>query len=268
MTEQVNENIESEVIDTEQDIHVESDEQSTQDEIVEQGASDEHNDTVDADNAESEEDSQEDDEPKGVSKRIGKLTAKYKTVQEENEKLRKQLEGKSTVGDSDRPNKDDFASQEDYEDALIDYRAEKRAAQKYQVAEAQSFVKKAEIVKEIGAEKYEDYNDVVLNSKHDIFYNKEFVNAIIDSDSAADVAYHLAKNPTEADRLMLMPRHRALAELGKLEARLSTSQKRKSKAPEPLGSLKTSSSPGKQTKKPDDMNLEEYKAWRSSRKKR
>ena len=82
--------------------------------------------------------------------------------------------------------------------------------------------------------------------------------AILESDAAHDIAYHLGKNPDVALRLSKMNPVQAARELGKLEARLSE-PKPVTKAPDPYKPARGASAPAPRI---DDMTPDEFDAWR------
>ena len=89
---------------------------------------------------------------------------------------------------------------------------------------------------ERGADKYDDFNDVV----GDLQPNNPLIQAIMDAENGEDIAYHLGKNPKEAKRIAELSPVSQVREIGKLEAKLlSTPEKPKapSKAPAPITPL-------------------------------
>ena len=84
--------------------------------------------------------------------------------------------------------------------------------------------------------KYDDFTEVV----GDLQPNSPFVAAIMEADNGEDIAYHLGKNPKEAERIAKLPPLSQIREIGKLEAKLAaTPEKPKapSKAPAPIAPL-------------------------------
>lgn len=89
---------------------------------------------------------------------------------------------------------------------------------------------------ERGADKYDDFNDIV----GDLQPNNPLIQAIMDAENGEDIAYHLGKNPKEAKRIAELSPVSQVREIGKLEAKLlSTPEKPKtpSKAPAPITPL-------------------------------
>lgn len=81
-----------------------------------------------------------------------------------------------------------------------------------------------------------DWDDV-FEEAGDMQVPPDTAQFVLESEVGPKIAYHLAKNPSEMDRLLALSPTRRLAELGKLEDRLAT------KAPAPA--KKTSAAPPK-----------------------
>jgi hypothetical protein len=108
-----------------------------------------------------------------------------------------------------------------------------------------------------------DY-DKVVGQAAGIQVSNAVSQAIIESDLAPDLEYHLAANPAKLHALNTMRPEQVAREIGRLEAVLaSTPQARTStQAPPPPTALKGGSAgPPKQ---PQSMNMDEYVAWRKS----
>lgn len=132
------------------------------------------------------------------------------------------------------PPADQFESVEAYAQAL----AEKRAAELVQQREVQQ--QQAQVLEshrdreESAREKYDDYEDVVYNPKLPI--TPIMAQTIQASDMGPDVAYYLGTNPKEAERIARMPAIAQAKEIGKIEAKLTSSPpvKRTTSAPTPI----------------------------------
>lgn len=93
---------------------------------------------------------------------------------------------------------------------------------------------------------------------------------ILASDNGPELMYELAKNPEEYARICKLPAVQAARELGKFEARISSSQDTKketkqltkTKAPPPIKPVGSKAS--SVTKSPDDMDFQEFKRWREA----
>jgi len=85
-------------------------------------------------------------------------------------------------------------------------------------------------------DKYDDFSTVV----GDLQPNTPFVAAVMHAENGADVAYHLGKNPKEAERIARLQPLLQVFEIGKLAAKLSAEPakpKAPSKAPAPITPL-------------------------------
>lgn len=82
--------------------------------------------------------------------------------------------------------------------------------------------------------------------------------AILDSEAAHDLAYHLGKNPALARTLSAMNPVQQARELGRLEASLAA-PKPQSRAPDPITPVKATATASKD---PSRMTADEYDAWR------
>lgn len=166
-----------------------------------------------------------------------------------------------------RPTREQFDFDEDkYVEAVADWKYEQREAQVAQKARQQAQqqtvqtfqqefeTRKANIRKE-GAEKYPDFNETIDSVPGEIF-NEEtaFIISMV-TEQPPDVAYHLAKNPTEAERIAKLPPLVKAYELGKLQSSISNRQPRTPKAPPPINPVG-----GKEPArvKEDDLPIQEW----------
>lgn len=226
----------------------------------------------DGDEGEGEEDNAETDEekaakaakkgeplPKGVQRRIDRLTRRTREAEEELRELRRGNQGgsdekpdksaKEPEGDK-KPVLTDFDTYEDWIEALTDYKADKRIeaaeANRESKASDRSFATKlAE-----GRKAFADWDEVVTD---DVRLSGHMVDAIKETDNPAALIYYFGDNPEEADRILaLSPRRQAL-EIGKLEDKVATPKadadktpaKKTSSAPDPIEPVRKS---GKVTK--------------------
>jgi len=122
---------------------------------------------------------------------------------------------------------EDFDSYEAYIDALTDFkldlrdktRAEgeervHRAAQEKQVFD--TWTARLDVARGL----HEDFDEVVDN---DTPLSDGMVAAIIDSEHGAEIAYHLGKNPAEAERIAKLSPNAAVRAIGRLETTFDTS---------------------------------------------
>lgn len=114
--------------------------------------------------------------------------------------------------------------------------------------------RRTETLKQGGA-KYPDF-DAVVGALPAAVMNPEMAIAVLECDSAADVAYHLGKNPAEAERISKLPPIRKAIELGKLEAAIAAAAKPKPTGapppPNPVGGKEPA------TTDPDKLPMEEW----------
>ncbi len=175
--------------------------------------------------------------------------------------------------DPEAPRRDQFDSYEDYirADARHEARKEAReAARKEHEAlkkssddervngEREKVLKAWNSQIEKARDDVEDFDEVTSESEAPI--TQAMSEAILESDSGALIAYHLAKNPAEAERISKLPRSRQAVEIVKLEEKLAQPARRTTKAPDPItpvgGKVEVSKDPAK-------MSQAEYNAWRN-----
>lgn len=211
----------------------------------------------------------------GFQRRIAKMTAKNKELEAELERLKRESSRDDTEKvekkpEEGKPKSDDYESYEDYLDALADWKAEQKFEAKfkeYTQKQNQEKIqnehhqkienynqKQAEF-----AETHDDYFDVI-ESVDDVPVSPALMQAIVDN--GPELAYELAKNRDEMERINSLPPSQLWMELGMIKARLTKPQKEKktTKAPTPIAPVKSKG--GKVQKDPEDMTQKEYEAWR------
>jgi len=202
-------------------------------------------------------------------------------------------EGQTTTEEPPKP--EDFQDMDDYLVAKATYAAkkelrqelaEKEAEQARKAQESEDARRKEETVKQdqdrnakywerlnTDKTKYSDFDEVVFGPDSPFNgpdVNKNLVDAIIDSEVPADLAYHFNSNPEEVARLSSLNPVQLGREIALIEARFikpagstqekqAAAPKRQSSAPEPLNPVKPS---GGVKKRPEEMNTEEYREWR------
>ena len=108
---------------------------------------------------------------------------------------------------------------------------------------------------------FSDYDEVVTKSKAHV--EPHVANAVLESELGPKLFHYLAKNPSELEQLNDMTERGALKQIAKLEVMLEQKKApevRTSKAPEPIKPV--TSVRGVVAKNPQDMNIDEYTAWR------
>jgi hypothetical protein len=159
---------------------------------------------------------------------------------------------------NDRPQRDKFASDEDWVEAVTDWKLEKRdreSMQQQQQKQARSVADKTETfyaeAQKIAGFDREAFDDLPLTPA--------IANALIDSDVPAKLMHYMATNPDEVERIAGLSPARQAAEIGKLETKLASAPKA-SNAPPPIKPIGAKGSAGNSD--PSRMTMEEYNAMR------
>lgn len=177
------------------------------------------------------------------------------------------------VAENGEPKRENFDSYEAFIEARAEWRADRKVEEKLaknreqeaqtRTAEEQRKIEQQfrERAKET-AKKFEDFDEVMESS--DAPMTKAMAEAILHSDVGAEVAYHLAKNPGEAERIAALPAARQAAEIGRLEAKLSAPAvptPKPSKAPAPIKPVGGKEVAGDDM--PDPANTKAWIDWRN-----
>ena len=223
--------------------------------------------------------------PKGVQKRIDKLTKDATTAKEKAAYLQGQLDAKEKPQEqAAAPAEEEVApKEEDFEDygefvraeARFEARQEVRAelkADKDKTAKAASEEQRNKTVGEhqdrmnSARGRYGDFDDVVLNPE--LAITQDMVNIMVESEHGPDVFYHLGKNPDEALRIAQLSPMAAARELGKIEASIKPPQKRQPKrisnAPDPVHTKGGGGDGGSLDLYDGNMSTEEWIAQREA----
>jgi len=190
--------------------------------------------------------------PRGLLKKIGKLTRqKYELLERNNELSSKydaleqrlaKLEGGGSRQEETKPNPkpkvEDFATYEEFSEALIDWKADQKIAAAVKAnSERESKQADEEERREIidaynervkeAQTKYDDYDEALeaastKGARVDTFQAVQM--AIYELDNGPDVAYYLAKHADERNGLLTSSPMRAVAQLGRIAAALAESE--------------------------------------------
>lgn len=148
------------------------------------------------------------------------------------------------------PKIEDFQTLEAFLEARDDYRDKAKSAKAAPSKDQPDprYIKyvteKRDDVMSIGSEKYDDFEEVVLSDKNITSSLRDAVFVLDDPEIEAEVFYYFGKNPKELARISKLSSGRQIAEVGKLEAKLSsepTPTKRLSAAPAPIAPVGGSS---------------------------
>lgn len=130
---------------------------------------------------------------------------------------------------TERPQRTKFGSDEEFEDAIGEWRAEKIIAKREQEQrDARQKASEAEIVETWqqrvtrAIEEIPDYADTIRKSE--VILPGHIHRAILESESGPELAYYFAKHPAEAKRYSDMTPTAALRGIGKLEDKLTAEE--------------------------------------------
>lgn len=217
----------------------------------------------------------EDKKSKGVQKRIDELTANWRNEQREKEWMRQQLESLqkqvqpqqpavATKTAEGRPSIDQFEDVNDFVEAVSDWKLrqyestrEASSAQEREQREQQALISKVNQSIDKARQKYADFDDVVTNNSG-VAMSTATAIALTDMAGGMDVAYHLGRNPAEAQRIANLPQSLQFVEIGKIEAALTANTRKTTTAPPPVGSQLAGSAGGGEPK-----DIKEWMAWRN-----
>lgn len=161
-----------------------------------------------------------------------------------------------------KPQPHQYASTEEYVDALTDWKFSQReqtAQRQQQKAQQSSVAEKTEKLF-ADAEALGDFDRDEFTSSVQI--TPVMAEAILDSDLGAKIVVHLNANPKDASRIAELSPARQAAEIGKLESRLAAPTPKKSGAPKPIAPLNGTSPkpPGLQ----DSLSADEWARIRNA----
>jgi hypothetical protein len=248
--------------------------ETDQESATDENAVESQNDATDLENEDSEEGTEEREQPRksGFERRVEKLNKRLSDREREIEYWKQQALGASSPKQpeqtqaSDKPKFEDYNDLEAYTEAVTDWKLEHKLAQRDQNTKQRSAIdtyqgRVTEFVKQTP-----DFQEVLADAD-DVQLAPEVMHAIVDSEVGPQIAYYLAKNVSEVDRINKLPQGKRLIEFGKLEAKLSAPAQAKaqpkvvSKAPAPINTV--SGTKAIVQKSPEDMSQGEYNAWRS-----
>jgi len=150
----------------------------------------------------------------------------------------------STIDVNTQLNPEHYSTNEDYIDALATQKAEKIAQEREIQQESQKVYDAYADKTELAREKYPDFESVVGSS--DFKVTDVMIDAIITSENGPDIAYHLAKNSSEAEKISKLSPLLQIKEIGKLEVKLASSPpvKKVTNAPDPISPINSGNTKG------------------------
>lgn len=170
-----------------------------------------------------------------VAKRVAKAERKIRREQEQATQAPPEVPGYLT---GEPPKPEDFKDALSYAEALADFKAEEklaqREAQQQRNAAESTYADRAEAARD----KYDDFDEVVQRHPNDggPAISTAMAEVIKASEMGPELAYHLGKNPDESKRIWALPPYLQAMELGRLEAKLVANPpvKKTSSAPDPI----------------------------------
>lgn len=225
-------------------------------------------------------------EPEWFTKRIGEITAKYRSEErermqlaQERDLLRQELQQFKTQAPKEEPTKtlEDFGyDDKKYQEYLFD-RAEKRAveAAKRVRIEEQTQAQKERTVRKFKEREAEfekanpDYRDLAYSAP----INDRVAELVMELETGPEIAHYLGKNKSVALALNDLPPHVAAIELGRIDAKLAHERAEKARALEAAKAAKAvSQAPppapkldggnAQVDKDPSQMSDAEFAKWR------
>jgi hypothetical protein len=141
-------------------------------------------------------------------------------LQERNSQLEAQVKSVAPVPQDVRPDRNKYTAeqQEKYEDDLLAWN--RRQAQREFREEAAETARQQRLAEmaERARERYSDFDEVISRqARVGGIIPPHVTAAVYESEAGAQLAYHLAKNPKEAERIFGLSPAKALLELGRLE---------------------------------------------------
>jgi hypothetical protein len=171
-----------------------------------------------------------------------------------------------------RPTRETFDSPEAYDEALEKWSADRATAAALETAKAdqakaeqtrQAATLEASFQERVDAfeEDHPDYEEVVM--KPDLFTNPVMGQAIKEADDGPEIAYYLAQNRAEHDRISKLSPLKVVYEIGKISTKLATPVAPPPKpVPKPISPIRARNTAGE--KDPAEMSMAEYTAWRAA----
>jgi hypothetical protein len=221
-----------------------------------------------------------------LEKRFSELTKQRKEAEAKIKELESQLAAKESFREpnkepeaSRKPTPDAYKDAFEYAEALADWSAQQALAKRDQEIKQKEVEAKRETVIKTWQQKLEttiaelpDYEDMVASST--VTVNDTVRDAIIESDVGPRILYELASDDDLAEKLNTMTTAGALKLIGKLEAKFEKTEEpakaekktvaAKSKAPEPIRPLRSTSGVADVGMDGNDMSYQQWKAARQA----
>lgn len=175
---------------------------------------------------------------RGFERRIQKFNQKLSAKDAEIEYWRTQAmsaaKPQAPVEPQGKPRFEDYNDVESFTDALTDWKISQGLTQvrvqTEQVARAQTYNQRVAEFKQSTPDFDTVMSDFVAEYGDDVI--PEIVSVAMESEVGPQLAYYLARNTDEVDRIASLPAHRRLLELGKLEDRVAAQGRKPAAKPE------------------------------------
>lgn len=208
--------------------------------------------------------------PKGVQRRIDRLTREKYELRGRLEALerqvmpRQQAQPQPAQNMANKPQRFEYASDEDYIEAVAEHKLQQAQRQQQELHQRanqeraraqmqQEFARKAMEA----AKAYPDFIEAIEEAEVQVAQHVEL--AIHASDKGADIAYFFAKNPDELERINALHPVKAAMEIARIEAKVTRPTKQTSSAPPPINPV---GSRAAVSKDPSQMTDREFAEWR------
>ncbi len=202
-----------------------------------------------------------------MRKKQGDAERRAEAAEMELEALKRKQELAKSTEIGEKPKVDDFETEEEYLEALADYKINKKYAEleakrteqlEAKAAEERKIIEKRKqekLQESFGkaAKKYKDFNEVVK----DVFISNAMAEVLAIIPNAGDVAYYLGKNPDITEDIASMPTVETVLAIQEISNKVKP--KKTSKAPAPINPIKTQ---GGNIKTPEHMTMKEYIEFR------
>jgi hypothetical protein len=196
-----------------------------------------------------------------LDERIRKATKKAAAIAERKTRQRLQAEqaiqqGEQKVKEIPAPRRELYASEDDYIDARIAYRDAVMAQQENVKAEAEFHAAMAEKVEDL-LDEASEFPEFDRDSLMSIAFTDAMNEFVLDSAKGAKILAFLSANPDEQERIAKIKSPvRQVAEMSKIEDKLSIRPKKDAKPVEPVKGTNV------QQKNLENMSQAEYEAYR------
>ena len=222
-----------------------------------------------------------------LEKRFSELTKQRKEAEARAEEAERRLKALESQGQqaqaqpqsNQKPTPDNYKDAFEYAEALSEWSAEQALAKREQEIKQREVEAKRETVIKTWQQKLEstiaelpDYEEMVASST--VTVNDTVRDAILESDVGPRILYELASDDEMAEKLSTMTTAGALKLIGKLEAKFEKTEEpvkaekktvaAKSKAPEPIRPLRSTSGVADVGMDGNDMSYQQWKAARQA----